>query len=162
MAPRGRPSKVKAQAKRPRARKPPKDDAAKVRDLEKRLAEAVDQLLTRDRELSESLSQQTATGEILGVIAGSPTDIGPVLDTVARSAARLCEANDVLIFRRDDDQLILVSHHGAIPPGGSIGEFSRPLVRGSLTGRTVLEGRTLHIADLQAETDEFPEGSDLA
>ena len=43
------------------------------------------------QELKESLEQQTATSEILGVIASSPTDIQPVLDAIAQNAARVCD-----------------------------------------------------------------------
>jgi signal transduction histidine kinase len=120
------------------------------------------ELEARNAQLTELLGQQTATGEILSVIARSPTDIQPVFDTVVESAARLCEANDVAIYRLDGDQLRFVAHHGSIPPPGPVGEYFRTLERGSATGRSVLEGRILHIADLQAEADEFPTTSDIA
>src|SRR5262245_2743939 len=67
------------------------------------------------QELKESLEQQTATSEILGVIASSPTNIQPVLDSVAQNAARLCDASDALIFRVNGDRQQRVASYGSMP-----------------------------------------------
>src|SRR5262245_34709434 len=69
------------------------------------------------QELKESLEQQTATSEILGVIASSPTDLQPVLDAIAQSAAWVCGADDASIRLIEEDTLSLVAHYGTIPPG---------------------------------------------
>ena len=61
------------------------------------------ELQQRNHDLTEALEQQTATSEILRVIASSPTEIQPVLDAVAQSAAKLCDARDAVIFRTDGD-----------------------------------------------------------
>ncbi len=67
------------------------------------------------QELKESLEQQTATSEILGVIASSPTEIQPVLDTIAASAARMCDANDAVIRLVEGSVLRLRAHQGSMP-----------------------------------------------
>jgi GAF domain-containing protein len=104
-------------------------------------------------ELKESLEQQTATSEILGVIARSPTDIQPVLDVVAENAARLCAATDAQILRVQNDVLRLVASYGEIP---GIDKFA--ISRGTPTGRAVVDCQTIHVQDIAAEVEtEFPE-----
>src|SRR5262245_26906778 len=100
------------------------------------------------RELKESLEQQTATSEILGVIASSPTDLQPVLNTVAESAARLCEASDALIHRIDGDVVERVAVYGTMPVPET---QRRPLSRGSPAGRAMIDRQTIHVHDVAAE-----------
>jgi GAF domain-containing protein len=113
------------------------------------------------QELKESLEQQTATSEILGVIASSPTDIQPVLDVVAESAARLCDATDALIWRVDDSGFRLVASYGSIPIPRR--DEARPIRRGLVVGRAIIERQTVHVRDLWAELDtEFPDSTAIA
>jgi len=110
-------------------------------------------------ELKESLEQQTATSEILGVIASSPTDIQPVLDTVAENAVRVCGAEDALLWRLDENTLRLVAIYGSLP-SREIGS-ERPVDHGSMIGRAVIDRQTLHVADLAAAASEFPNAGGL-
>jgi signal transduction histidine kinase len=109
--------------------------------------------------VTEALDQQTATAEILRVISSSPTVIQPVFDALARSAVRLCGAYDATLFRVDGEAFRVVAHHGPIPFPME-GRF--PLVRGYVNGRSILDRRPVHVTDLQAESEEFPEGSAVA
>jgi signal transduction histidine kinase len=107
----------------------------------------------RNHDLAESLAQQTATSEILRVIASSPTDLQPVLNTVAENAARICEANDTLIYRVDGQRLRGVADYGPLP--GQLGK-GPTLTRLSVPSRCVIDRRTIHIHDLAAvPTDDF-------
>src|SRR5262249_33786456 len=103
-----------------------------------------------------SLEQQTATSEILGVIASSPTDIQPVLDTVAKNAARLCEAADAQIRLIEADRTRLVASFGSLQAP----EFA-PIGPRNPSGRAILTRQTLHVHDLQESKDEFPESQGL-
>ena len=67
--------------------------------------------------LSEALEQRTATSEILRVISASPTEVQPVFDAMAQSAARLCEAQFCAVYRFDGQVLAFVAHHGLGPEG---------------------------------------------
>ena len=112
------------------------------------------------QELKESLEQQTATSEILGVIASSPTDVQPVLNVVAENAARLCGASEALIRRVEGDILPLVAQYGQM---GFSEQNTMPLSRVSVIGRAVIARQTIHVHDLAAEADdEYAVGAPLA
>ena len=121
-------------------------------------ARLFDAVQTRTQDLTESLEQQVATSSILRAIAGSPTDIRPVLDTVAASATELCEAHDAAIFLRRGEALVLAAHHGPI----SFDFTEWPVGRDWVTGRAVVDRAPVHVHDLLDDSNEFSAGREMA
>src|SRR5262245_55146213 len=111
------------------------------------------------RQLQESLEYQTAMGEVLGVIARAPGDLQQVLDAVAESAARVCRATEVRVYRLEGDKLRRAARVGRLRPSDDIGVSPDvPLSRGSVSGRAILDRRSVHVTDLAAEIEsEYPD-----
>jgi GAF domain-containing protein len=120
-------------------------------------AEAKIAQLTHERD--DALEQQRAAAEVLKIISASPTEFRSVLEIIVKSAARFCDADDVTIFELDGQDLCLAAHRGPIPH--EIG-VRFPCTRGSVSGRSIIDRKAVHVIDLQAEVDEFPEGSAFA
>ena len=110
------------------------------------------------QELKESLEQQTATSEILGVIASSPTDVQPVLNTIAENAARVCGSDDATIRLIEEDSVCLVAHYGSIPAGPA----RRPLAWRTRGSEAMLQRTTVHIPDILAEAERFPDSATIS
>jgi len=110
-------------------------------------------------ETKESLDQQTATSEILRVISDSPGDVKPILDAVAERATRLCEATAAAIYVLEGATLRRHAFHG---PAELEGVETLPYNPGTLTGRTIAEGKPIHIQDLERVQAEFPMTWELA
>jgi PAS domain S-box-containing protein len=123
-------------------------------------ARLFDRVQKINRDITAALERQTAFSDILRVMARTPTEIQPVLDAVAKNSARLCEADDVQIYRVDGDLLRQVAHFGRLPAlqdGDTL-----PLVPGLITGRAVIERKTMHIQDVaEISASEFPESEKL-
>src|SRR5262249_27027140 len=109
-------------------------------DLEQQLKACRREIAHARERLVEAMKQQNATSEMLRIISNSP--IQSVLDAVAENAARLCDADNAVIFRLDDDLLRPV-----------------PANRETVIGRATCDRRTIHVHDLAAQDSEYPVGS---
>jgi GAF domain-containing protein len=113
-----------------------------------------DELQTRTRDLTESLQQQTATADVLKVISQSAFNLKSVLQTLVESAARLCDADKGTITRQIDGVFYRAESYG-FPAEVMERWRNEPVTpeRGSAAGRALLEGRTIHIPDADADPD---------
>jgi GAF domain-containing protein len=136
-------------------------------------ARLIDEVQAKTRDLTEALTYQTGSSNILSVIASSPTDVAPVLKAIADSACELCEAYDALVHLREGNHLRYCAHHGPIPfgfeklpTGGEpipFGSEKLPINRNWVTGRSVVDKVPVHVHDvLSAEGADFPEAQRLS
>jgi two-component system, NtrC family, sensor kinase len=118
-----------------------------------------DEVQAKTRDLSEALTYQTGSSNILSVIASSPTDVGPVLKAIVESACELCGAYDAVVVLKDGDSLRTSAHHGPIP----FPTERWPINRDWAAGRAFLDQKPVHVRDfLSEEGDDFPDGRELA
>src|SRR5262249_39929818 len=150
MGRRVKPPTGKEEAKRSRSGKSPKNEGSRVRDLEKRLAEAEE--------------QQAATAEILRVIRQSPIELQPVFETIIENATRICRGRYGTLNLFDGSRIHQAAHYNLTPEAVEQLHQIYPMSPGpdSLPALAVLHKRMIHVADLEAEPAVPPSSRTMA
>ncbi|MEA2821582.1 MAG: hypothetical protein QOJ86_3586, partial [Bradyrhizobium sp.] len=116
-------------------------------------ARLFDEVQAKTGELTEALTYQTGSGNILKVIASSPTDVKPALKAIVESACELLEADDALVALKDGSDLVFKEQHGSIPVVWDRIAISRDWA----AGRAVVDRKPIHVHDLlSSEGEQFP------
>jgi signal transduction histidine kinase len=118
------------------------------------------ELEARNSDLTETLEQQTATGEILRVISSSQTDVQPVFETIAENSLRLCDATFSTVFRYDGELVHLAALRNVTPEGAAAirSAFPMPVGRASASARAILTRRIVHIPDVREDPEYVLQG----
>jgi len=134
----------------------------KIAALSRKLNDAMGQQKATSRELNEFMERETATSQVLGIISSSPTDLGPLFETILANATRLCEASYGILWLCEGDAIRPVALHGPLPDVYA-GELRRsaalrsdPVTAVAHAART---GQTVHVVDVrmgQAYLDRHP------
>ncbi len=113
-----------------------------------------DEVQKRTEDLTKSLQQQTATADVLKVISRSTFDLRTVLQALAESTARLCDSEKAIIARQQDGAFYRAENYGFSEHFSAYAKRD-PIVpsRGSAAGRALLEGKVIHIADVEADPE---------
>ena len=112
-----------------------------------------EEVQARTKELTESLQYQTATSDVLNVISRSPSNLQPVLDAIAATAMRLCQARRAVIWKLEGQEFQLVAYTATTDPEHARFLADNPVSvgQGSIAGRAAIQARTIHLHDASAD-----------
>ena len=144
---RSRSGPVKSRRRKPAARKRPGRTEA-ARSSSSSVADKEPEIARLAHDLHDALERETAASEILNIISSTQAaSVQPVLDIVVTNAARLCRALNATIYLREGDVAVI---HAQFGEGGSPLDTRRALNADWITGRAILEARTIHVPDLRS------------
>ena len=123
------------------------------------------ELEARNRDLTETLEQQTATGEILRVISSSPTNVQPIFDTIVESAVRLCDGVSATVYRFDGALIHISAQNSTFTPEAREAfqrRYPAPPSRVSVVAQTILDRTVIHVRDFEKDADVTPASLEMS